>query len=278
MTLGPVVDPLAAHSGGVYAPARGLAAPLIGALRWLVERDRLRLLRGPRGLEGARVLEIGSGDGALLELARGAGAARVLGIEPTAERRDAPDGVEVLPMRVEDVDLNHEAGGREAFDLVVCWHSLEHLPDPDAALQRTSRWLAPGGRVVVAVPDRAGLQARIGGDRWFHQDVPRHRSHYSSRGIRLALERQGLTVERSDHLVLDGGPLGMWQTLLNRLTRQPNFAFRLLKRDPTLELDSRDLIVTATLGPALIPVAVAVEALAGIARRGGTIVVRARKR
>lgn len=38
-------------------------------------------------------------------------------------------------------------------DLVLSSHSLEHLPDPVQAMARWRRCLAPGGRLVVAVPN-----------------------------------------------------------------------------------------------------------------------------
>ncbi len=71
----------------------------------------------------------------------------------------------------------------------------------------------------------------------------------------------------------------MWQTLLNRLTAQRDFAFRALKRD--LEAASagdraRDLAVTAIGGAAARPGGVLAELAAGLARRGGSIVVQAR--
>jgi hypothetical protein len=65
----------------------------------------------------------------------------------------------------------------------------------------------------------------------------------------------------------------MWQTLLNRLTRERDVAFRALKRDlgrgPGV---GRDLAVTAVAGPLLVPVAVALELAAGLAGRGGSVV------
>lgn len=279
MTLGPMPDPVEAHSGGVYAPVRGVASRVVQPLRRLVEWDRRRLLGSMVGqLRGVRVVELGSGDGALLQLMRAEGAKRVLGIEPATPAGAGEalaaggEGAEVLGVRVEEVDLD-----QGDWDLVVCWHSLEHLPDPEAALERISGWLTSGGRLIVAVPDRSGLQSRIGGDRWFHQDIPRHRSHWSRRGIGLALQRHGFVVEHTRHVALDGGPLGMWQTILNRLTRQPNFAFRLLKRDAELKLRPFDLAVTVLMGLPLIPLAAAAEALAGLAGCGGTLVIGARK-
>ncbi len=126
---------------------------------------------------------------------------------------------------------------------------------------------------MLACPNLASLQARIGGDRWFHQDVPRHRTHFTAAGLRLLLERSGFRLERMAHLLVEQNPLGMWQTLLNRLTRERDVAFRALKRDlgrgPGV---GRDLAVTAVAGPLLVPVAVALELAAGLAGRGGSVV------
>ena len=61
------------------------------------------------------------------------------------------------------------------------WHSLEHLPEPGEAIRHASRLLAPGGVVVVAVPNGASLQARAFGDRWLHLDRPRHLVHLTAR-------------------------------------------------------------------------------------------------
>ena len=73
-------------------------------------------------------------------------------------------------------------------DLVVLWHVLEHLDVPAATLDRIRGWLKPGGRLVVAVPNISSVQAQIGEDRWFHQDVPRHRVHFSPEGLGALLE------------------------------------------------------------------------------------------
>ncbi len=144
---------------------------------------------------------------------------------------------------------------------------------PAAALARIGLWVRPGGRIVIACPNLASLQARIGGDRWFHQDVPRHRTHFTAAGLRLLLERTGFRLERMAHLLVEQNPLGMWQTLLNRLTRERNVAFRALKRD--LGHGSgirRDLALTALVGPLLVPVAVVLELAAGLVGRGGSVV------
>jgi hypothetical protein len=40
----------------------------------------------------------------------------------------------------------------DAFDLVICNHVLEHVPDDHAAARELARVTAPGGRAVISVP------------------------------------------------------------------------------------------------------------------------------
>lgn len=48
------------------------------------------------------------------------------------------------------------------FDTVVMAHVLEHVFDPVAILARSRSWLAPGGRVIVVVPNADSLHRRLG--------------------------------------------------------------------------------------------------------------------
>jgi len=274
VTIGDAADPGAMYEAGTYSPPSAAAAGPLAALRRLADRDRTRFVR--RFTSGARVLEVGAGDGKLVAIMARKGL-DAWGIDPSpaacAAARAA--GIEVVEAGVDEAPVEPASQ-----DGVVLWHSLEHLDRPSAAMERIARWMRPGARLVVAAPNLAGLQARIGGDRWFHQDVPRHRTHFTPTGLTALLARTGYGVERTHHLLVEQNPLGMWQTLLNRLTRQPDFAFRLLKRDlagaPPAEL-RRDAAVTAIAGLPLVPVAILLEAGAGLARAGGSIVVEARR-
>jgi len=132
--------------------------------------------------------------------------------------------------------------------------------------------------VVVAVPNLDSVQARLGGDRWFHQDVPRHRAQFTLRGVKLLLERSGFAVQTEHHLMLEHNLLGMWQTLMNRLTQAPNAFFRFVKRQrhPGGRRGALcDGAIVALAGPPLVAGSVALELAAGAARRGGTVVVSA---
>jgi hypothetical protein len=134
--------------------------------------------------------------------------------------------------------------------------------------------LAPGGALLIGVPNLASLQARLGGERWFHLDVPRHRTHFTPRGLEELLTRTGFSVVRTHHLLLEHNPFGMWQTLLSRLTANPSYVYNVLKRNAPVR--SADLAISLAAVP-LVPAAVVLELAAGLARRGGTVAVLARK-
>ena len=88
--------------------------------------------------------------------------------------------------------------------------------------------------------------------------------------------RCGLVVTRVCNLVLDQNLLGAAQTLLNRLTREQNVAFRTLKHD-LADVPTRDLVVSAL---AAVPAALAgslLETAAMAAGLGGALVVHAER-
>lgn len=43
------------------------------------------------------------------------------------------------------------------FDLIVCYHVLEHIPDDRAAMSELARVLTPGGLALIQVPQRQGV-------------------------------------------------------------------------------------------------------------------------
>jgi SAM-dependent methyltransferase len=101
--------------------------------------------------EPRTVLEIGCGQGGLAsKLARHAA---YVGLEPDPSSYSvARDRLRALPR----ADLRNERfedleGGR-SFDLVCAFEVLEHLPDDQAALERWSTRVAPGGLLMVTVP------------------------------------------------------------------------------------------------------------------------------
>jgi SAM-dependent methyltransferase len=260
----------AAHDSGSYGTAKFRLARAVEPILTAFDRHRLWMLRRGGVEPGARVLDAGAGRGRFVATARAAGY-DASGLEPSERGvRAAREvyGLELLRAGIEDAPV--QAG---SYDAVTLWHVLEHVEDPGAALDLVGAWVRPGGVLLVGVPNLASLQARAGRGRWFHLDVPRHRTHFTPRGLELLLDRHGFTAERTHHVLAEHNPFGLWQSLVP--TRTPSYAYHLLKRNTPA--DPRDLAISAAALP-LAPVAALAEAGAGLARRGGTIAVLARRR
>lgn len=254
------------YSGGVYAAPPTLVDLALEPLRKVAIAEEIRLVREVP--PPARVHEVGAGDGRLVRALADRGYVAT-GSDAFASAAGT-DGSVIGRTRAEASLPAH------AFDVVVAWHVLEHLPEPHRALSAAFRALQPGGRLIASVPNLDSIQARIGGSKWFHEDVPRHAVHFTRRGLLRLLDRAGFTVDRVGFFVLDQCLLGIVQTLLNRLTRERNVLFRALKRDPSLRSTGSDMAISAAaLVPAVL-IGTAVETLAAAARRGGALVVVAR--
>ena len=165
-----------------------------------------------------------------------------------------------------------EASG--TYDAVTLLARAGAPRGPRAAVAHVASLLRAGGLLLVGVPNLASVQARLGRDRWFHLDLPRHRTHFTPAGLRALLERHGFTVEREEHALLEHNPFGLWQSLVNRVTRTPSWLFNALKRNAPLA--HPDALITLALLP-LAPLCLLAERAFGRARRGGTIAVLARR-
>jgi SAM-dependent methyltransferase len=113
----------------------------------------LRFLATPGVLpHGARILEIGTGRGALLRYLLQQGHA-VQGAEVNADRIEESRRLYgALPItQVQGVTLPFPDG---AFDIVLSFDVFEHIRDSEGHLREVRRVLAPGGRYLLQTPNK----------------------------------------------------------------------------------------------------------------------------
>jgi SAM-dependent methyltransferase len=236
---------------------------LVRQLQLLNNRLRLRELDG---LPPGRLLDVGSGKGAFLAAARDAGW-DVLGVEFAAEAAEAARATFGIDVIVGDFLAIRPLG---TFDVVTMWHVLEHVRDPMGALVHAADSLKPDGRLVVSVPNIESLQARLGGEDWFHLDLPRHLFHFTPRSLATLVEGAGFRVERIGYLYPQMEIIGLVQTVLNRVGIENDLLYRFAKRDPTARFGRR-VLVSLALALAMAPAALVWAAVAPVLRTGASM-------
>jgi 2-polyprenyl-3-methyl-5-hydroxy-6-metoxy-1,4-benzoquinol methylase len=140
---------------------------------------------------GARILDIGSGQGDLVvRLRRTLPAAEFRGMELSVS------GVEISRTKVPTAhfvvaDLFHPPAELTAWSGwatdAACSEVLEHVDDPAEFLRRAQVYLGKGARLVVTVP---------GGPMSAFDRTICHRQHFTRASLRQTLEAAGLAVDR----------------------------------------------------------------------------------
>lgn len=257
----PTVAELDAAYADWYRPASGRFSGFGDAL---LRRTRGRLARRlDRIAPAGSVLDVGAGDGTLLDALRARGRSAI-GLERESARPD----IRVVPLR--------EIDGPWAA--IVFWHSLEHLPRPGEAIGRAAGLLASDGVLVIAVPNAASLQARLFGDRWLALDLPRHLVHLPSCALLERLESLGLAVERVSYWRGGQVAFGWLHGLVGSLPGHPDLydAIRRpeARRRPLSGRTRASIFAAAAL---LAPFAIAAAVVEVAVGRGGTVYVEARR-
>jgi SAM-dependent methyltransferase len=235
---------------------------------------RLDALCPPAAGRPRRVLDIGCGDGGFLAaLAARGWECHGSEFSPlTAQRAATRTG---LPIRTGALAADAFAPG--TLDAVSVWHVLEHLRDPDQVLRDCARWLAPGGVLLLAVPNVASWQARAFAGHWFHLDPPFHLFHFDPASLGRALQDAGFAVEAVNHFCWQYNPYGVLQSLLNALGFPRDELYDVLKGNHSA-WSAPSRLAQALAAACALPSALLFSLLEAAAGAGGTIDVRARRR
>jgi SAM-dependent methyltransferase len=170
--------------------------PLVMRFKAFTETAKVRAYE-PYLSAGARVLDVGCGDGHVLNHIREAVPLPLAleGLEFSEHAIAAAEsaGFRVYRGRVEDAALPGDA-----FDLIIMNQLIEHVREPAAVLASIRRALKPGGHVFIETPNIDSFDARLFRRRyWGGYHLPRHFHLFDTRSLARLVAQAGL--ERVSH-------------------------------------------------------------------------------
>lgn len=259
----PSEEQLAAAYGSWYRPSEGRFSGLGDTI---LRRMRATLAgKLNRTLPPGPVLDVGAGDGNLVRAFKRRGR-HAVGVDPYA----AAGHPDVRNVQLEEMDGTWSA--------VIFWHSLEHLRQPVRALRHAATLVAPGGLLIIAVPNAASMQARLFGDRWLHLDIPRHLVHITPDALISTIESLGLRVEQVSNVRGGQGLFGWLHGLVAQFPGHPDLYDAIRREDARQEAQGPlSRLYTLAAGVVALPVALGASAAEVARGSGGSIYVQARR-
>jgi SAM-dependent methyltransferase len=176
-----MTDPATNRFDESYYAAQGIAGDRLAL--WYYARVARRLFA-----KSGRVLEFGCGTGHLLRRLSQSFEAYGYDVSANARaacRENAPEAVVLEDwLAIESASL----------DGIVTLHTLEHVPRPMGVVSDLAARLAPGGRVLIVVPNTGSPGRRLKGRQWFGYRDPTHCSLLSRGEWATVLRRAGLRI------------------------------------------------------------------------------------
>lgn len=172
---------------------------------WMIHRLMRQAMAEVTGFVTGRLLDVGCGMrpyAAIFE----ACVQDYVGLERDRRRYDGADvWGDILRLPFED----------QVFDTVLCNQVLEHVPEPQQAMDEMARLLRPGGYLILTAPHIWGLH-----------EVPHDYFRYTPYGLQYLAKKAGLVVKKTCALA------GFWVTAgarfcyyLGRFERGPLIPF-----------------------------------------------------
>jgi SAM-dependent methyltransferase len=240
------------------------------SMRMLWLRNEIPALRDKR----ARIADVGCGDGQFLQHLKTLGYAHSFGIEPDEARAKnaRSHGVPVFPSPEKAAGAGYVDGG---VNVMFIWQVLEHIGRPAAFLRAYTEWLAPGGCLIVSVPNQRSIQTRLFGFYSAYPDYGRHVWYHDRpyvSWLREILPDYDIGLLRDRNFEYE---VFSWvDSIGSYVAREQNFIHRALKKG---EGGRGRRLLAAASAVALLPFATVLSAASLLSGSGSTLSFRIRR-
>jgi ubiquinone/menaquinone biosynthesis C-methylase UbiE len=211
-----------------------------------------------------KVLDIGCGRALLLQEFQKTGA-HCTGIERN-EYPASDNNIEYFVGSLSDPELTDRT-----FDIIIIWHVLEHITELGGLLKELGKHLEHDGLLVISVPSFSSWQSRFFKQYWFHLDLPRHVSHFTSCWLNNTLTKQGLSIIQQSSFTPSQNIYSFIQSTLNKVfPHHSNRLYKLLIQRQDWK-DCLALVFWSALATMILPIAIIETLISEKSLQGATI-------
>jgi GT2 family glycosyltransferase/2-polyprenyl-3-methyl-5-hydroxy-6-metoxy-1,4-benzoquinol methylase len=156
---------------------------------------------------GARVLDLGTGSGALGKYLQSQGTTDIDGVTYNAAEAEVagPGYRRIVVADLDEGSWPQQFVGQQ-YDFIVCADVLEHLKRPEAVLAACRDLLAPAGRLLISIPNVAygGLIAELLSGEFAYREEglldSTHLRFFTQRSLLRFLAQHGWAVDQVEHI------------------------------------------------------------------------------
>ena len=153
---------------------KGLLDSIYNMVRSYMLGRKSNLVEKSAGKKQGSILDIGCGAGHFLKTMKNSDW-HVKGVDASQKARELVKNEFGINVESPNDWLNSD----EKYDIITCWHSLEHVHEPWVYLEKIKTQLNSDGILIVALPNYESTDAKKYDAKWAAYDAPRHLYHFT---------------------------------------------------------------------------------------------------
>lgn len=140
----------------------------------------------------SKILDVGSGNGILLEEMKEYGFSNLTGIDPFGENKKIDPYLKLFKTDIHSLEDDN-------FDMIMYHHSFEHVQDPVAELKSIFNKLNNNGNLILRIPVCDSYAFRKYQQNWVQLDAPRHYYLHTEKSMQILAENTGFRIESIEY-------------------------------------------------------------------------------